>query len=392
MGVSRSMIAVLVAWAAASLAPGTVSEATAKAALGPSSKACEKGRGRNLVLISVPGAVVDCGFADTRGGSAQVVLTDGHGGWFIGGSFAGIGALPETHLAHLHHDGTVDKSWHATLPANKEWADGYPPVIGLARSGSTLYAAGPFGVEAVDAATGAQRWLTMANGRNGVLAVAANGHDVFIGGDFSKVGGQAQRWLAALDSQTGKPLLRWHVSLRGQAPMVLAVAVDGPRLYVGGNGITGIGRVKRPGLAAVEASGGRLTSWLPRTAPGLVQGAGVGDVETIVIADGHVFTAGHDGFGITNARTGRNENTKYAIAGVGYRFASYGATAYLAGNCRNSFTGIQGQPRNNLGSINLSNGRVTSWAPNVATYSCVGSIAATRDEVLVAGGFTKTLG
>jgi PQQ-like domain len=384
----RLGIAAVAAAAAVVMSASWASAVGSARGLGPPTKACEKGLVRNLALISVPDGVVDCGFPDPRGGSVERVLSDGRGGWFAGGSFTGIGAVSAPSLVHLHHDGSLDLSWHAALPADKRWASSFPPVRKLALVGSTLYAAGPFGVEAVDAASGTRRWLMRTNGRNGVLALAANRDAVFVGGDFHKVGGHSKSWLVALDAATGR-LRPWKVDLLGPLPMVDALALSGRRLYLGGDGITAVGGRTRPGLAAVNAATGAVLRWLPGTAQGLAPGSGVGDVETIVAADGQVFTAGHDGFGITNARTGKVESTAYKV--FGSSFASYGDIVYLGGDCRNGFIDLQAKPRNNLGSLDLSTGRVTAWAPNVASYTCVGSIAATSDEVLVAGGFSKTL-
>jgi hypothetical protein len=351
--------------------------------------ACNRVQPRQLALVSVPAGRVDCGFPDVRGGNVETVITDGRGGWFVGGSFDGVGKATVPNLLHLHRDGTLDTGWHTTLPADRTWHTGYPPVGSLTLVGRSLYAGGPFGVEAIDAATGKRRWLVRADGRDGVESVAATPNRVFVGGDFTRLSGTRHPWFATLDARTGA-VVRWPISIGGTFPAPSALAVAGTRLYLGGNGITTVDGRKRPGLAAVDLQTARVLPWVPGTAPGFVPGAGVGDVETIVVVSAHVFTAGHDGFGITNARTGRNENKRYGA--FGYRFADSGATAYLAGDCRNSFTEIQAQPRNNLASIDLKTGRVTAWAPDIATYTCVTALAATPSQVLVAGGFSKTLG
>lgn len=375
-----------IAWAVVAVGATQALSATQTERVTP---ACNHTKPRQLALVSVPAGRIDCTFADVRNGNVESVITDGRGGWFVGGSFDGIGTATVPNLAHLHPDGTLDTGWHTKLPADRTWDNGYPPVGSLTLVGPTLYAAGPFGVEAIVAATGRTRWLVRADGRDGVESLAATSKRVFIGGDFTKISARRQRSFAALDARTGT-VVRWPITIGGTFPGPNALAVAGTRLYLGGNGITTVDGRKRPGLAAIDLQTSHVLPWVPGTAPGLVPGAGVGDVETIVVADGHLFTAGHDGFGITNARTGANENRRYGASG--YRFAASGHVAYLAGGCRNSFTEIQAQPRNNLASIDLSTGRVTSWAPNLATYTCVSALAATPTRVLVAGGFSKTLG
>ena len=125
---------------------------------------------------------------------------------------------------------------------------GRPAVSLLARSGATLYAAGEFGVETLDAATGARRWLV-------------------------------------------------RIGHTPNAPGVLALVADDRAVYLGGNTIMSVDGERRPGFAAVDAHTGRLSPWKPGSAPGLNPGSGVGDVESILVAGGLVFSGGHDGFG-----------------------------------------------------------------------------------------------
>lgn len=345
------------------------------------------------MLISAQTGAVDRSFPDVDD-NVNVVLADGHGGWFAAGTFGCVGTVHVPGLVHLLGDGTLDRGWHAALPVDRQYPSGHPPAVTLALTGTTLVAGGSFGVEALAAATGARLWLAKGNGLNGVMSVAASTRAVYAGGDFTTIDGALRPSLAALDLRTGK-LLDWHAAtLRGysRTPMVDAVALSGLRLYIGGNDITSIGGSKRPGFAALDARSGRLTSWVPATAPGLVRGAGVGDVETILVAGGEVFSAGHDGFGVTSARTGALEAWASGIHGVGYRFGAFGTTAYIGGGGRNGFDSVSGQSRNNLAAIDLASGQLTGWAPDIDRYVGVSSIAATRDEVLVGGGSYKTNG
>src|ERR1051325_11935672 len=89
-------------------------------------------------------------------GSTNVILPDGHGGWFIGGSFHEIGGQPRANVAHLLADGSVS-AWNP---------DPDSAVFGLA----------------------------VANGR------------VYLGGAFATVDGRPRRNLAAVDSATGRAL------------------------------------------------------------------------------------------------------------------------------------------------------------------------------------------
>jgi trimeric autotransporter adhesin len=346
-----------------------------------SAVACETPQARNLVLISTRTAKVDRSFPDSDRGP-NVVLADGRGGWFVGGSFGCIGSVAVPGLVRLGSDGTLDRSWTAGLPADTQFANGYPTVFTLARAGGVLYAGGGFGVLALSAATGARLWLAPVKGKTGVISLAANTNAVFLAGDFHSVAGSPRSSLAALDPRNGR-VLSWRPAHICCGPSVDAVALVGTRLYIGGNGLSSVGGRTRPGLAALNARDGSVTRWQPNP---------VGDVETIVVAHGQAMTAGHDGFGVTDIGTGNLVSWMHGVGGIAYRFAASGDTAYLGGNCRNTFSAVDGKPRNNLASVNLATGHFTNWAPKVNKYTCVNSIAATANQVLVAGDFAETLG
>jgi PQQ-like domain len=341
-----------------------------------------------LVLTSAATGAIVRSYPDVSGVSA--IAADGRGGWFVSGAFTCDGRYRRPGLMRLDHAGSIDPSWHAELPK------GHPPVSLLVRSGPTLYAAGGFGVEALDAATGARRWVARVAGglAPGVGALAATSGAVYVGGGFKAIDQVLHPSLAALDPRTGK-LLAWNQPVLGSPdpiPIVDALWLVGPRLYLGGNTITTVDGQRRPGFAAVDTATGRVSDWVPGTAPGLVAGAGVGDVETILVAHGVVFSAGHDGFGIVSARTGAISPWLKRVHGEAVRFAAAGSTVYLGGNVRNSFSAVGAHARHNLAAIDLATGRVTPWAPDVNVYVVVAALAPSGNEVLVGGSFSKTLG
>ena len=367
----RALTVVLLSLLATSIADAPASAAT-----------CAKGEVRSLVLISARSAAVERDYPGIRG--ANIVVADGHGGWFVGGSISCFAGLRGASVIHLGRAGGLDRRWHV--------AHGQSVSV-LAVSGTTLYAGGAFGVEALDATSGTRRWITHVQGGAdpGVLALAAGPRGVYLGGGFKAVAGRRIGSLAALDPRTGA-LLGWRApALRGYGAIVVgALALDGTRLFVGGNTIASVGGQKRPGFAELDAQTGALRPWLPATAPGFNPGSGVGDVETIVVADGLVFSAGHDGFGITDERTGAIAPLQHTVRG-GSRFTSSGSTVYVSGDGRNTLN-IAGKTRDNLAAVDLSTGRVTPWAPHIDTEVSVGSIAASPTRVLVAGSFSKSLG
>jgi hypothetical protein len=121
-------------------------------------------------------------------GAVLASVSDGRGGWFVGGSFTRLGGLREVALAHILASVVVDPSWRARISS----ASGRPvAVYALARAGSRL----------------------------------------FVGGPFARVGGLHRPGLGAVDSGSGQVLAGWVPRpLVWQDVSVLAVA--GPRLLV----------------------------------------------------------------------------------------------------------------------------------------------------------------
>ena len=87
---------------------------------------------RRGLAAELTGAVDDTSLAEAP---VEAVVDDGHGGWYVGGSFAFV---DETHcpgLTHVTGRGQVDPKFCPKV-------DG--PVHELARTGNTLYVAGDF--------------------------------------------------------------------------------------------------------------------------------------------------------------------------------------------------------------------------------------------------------
>ena len=327
---------------------------------------------RYLVLISSRTGAVDRGFGDVNG-NVNTVIADGRGGWFVSGGFTSVGNVIRSNIAHLHADGSLDRSWRGALGR-----DGIPPVEALALRGDKLFVGNAASVVALDARTGAQLWTAPVRHKPtqalGVLALAAGGGRVYVAGSFDRVAGAPRQSLAALDQANGH-LLSWHgPRLRnGSDPTALsyvdALALIGKRLYIGG--------VFDHELRGLRTSDG-IQVWVPR--------ADVGDVETIVVDGGIVFTAGLDGSAATNIRT--REPSRW-LRGTTWRSqAASGRLVYFGGDLRTHMN----HSRNNLAAFDLTTHRFTRWSPYLARFAGVEAIAATASRVLVAGGFSKCIG
>jgi hypothetical protein len=107
-------------------------------------------------------------FAEVAGGDVRAVVSDGAGGWYIGGTFTDVGGQPHRGLAHIDANRNVDPAFNAGITAT----DGLPSVESLALSSS-----------APDAGT------------------------LYVGGRFDRIGtgdGQPHLNIAALDGATGE--------------------------------------------------------------------------------------------------------------------------------------------------------------------------------------------
>ena len=92
------------------------------------------------------------------------------------------------------------------------------------------------------------------------MALSSDGSRLFVGGTFTRVGGQARYRLAAVDPSTGAVDANWKAN--ADRP-VLALAVWGTKLYLGGD-FTAVAGQPRGQLAAVDAVTGALDPlWAP---------------------------------------------------------------------------------------------------------------------------------
>ena len=163
-----------------------------------------------------------------------VTISDGSGGWYVGGNFQKIGNPTQTlpYLAHVNSDGSVDGNFLANL-------DG--PVRALQYLNDKLYVGGEFAVAnseshqsfaILDPTTGAVDSTVapdITSGSVKTIAVDANG-EIYVGGDFSVSGGATQH-LATFTCGNPCTFSNWNPPLNGT---VNVIALDGFDVFVGG--------------------------------------------------------------------------------------------------------------------------------------------------------------
>src|SRR5262249_45983869 len=139
-------------------------------------------------------------------GGVYAQVSDGSGGWYIGGHFSSVRGILRNNLAHIDASGNV-LAWNPNAVLNLPAS-----VKALALSGSTVYAGGNFeqingvtrdGLAAIDAATGALlSWNPSTSTGTDVDALLIAGNTLFVGGSFSALGGFTRTNLASFDLTT----------------------------------------------------------------------------------------------------------------------------------------------------------------------------------------------
>ena len=278
---------------------------------------------------------------------------DGQGGWFIGGDFNAVGGVPRSSLAHILADGSLS-DWAPTQDAHG--------IAALAVSGRTIYVAGDFStiggqsrrrIAALDALTGdATPWdpdpsgsiRSYGAGGPQVNALIVRGDTVYAAGNFTMVGGKARNCLAALDAMTGLAL-DWNP---GANDIVNAFTLGTATLHVGGY-FTQLGGQARSLVGAVDLTTGSATAWNP----------GVAGPSDVYISNPYVSA-----------------------------LAVSGSTVYVGGR----FSEVGGQLRSALAAIDAETGTVGAWNPNPVyhhsyPYPYVWALAVQGDTVYVGGSF-----
>ncbi|MEQ3778315.1 MAG: hypothetical protein ABNH27_14500 [Alcanivorax sp.] len=166
-------------------------------------------------------------------GAVHAVISDGRGGWYIGGDFTRAGDYARMRLAHIAPSGRVT-----------DWNPGAnDTVLALALHGDTIYAGGDFTsagngtagiarnkLAAFDASGELLAWNPYANGP--VKAIAVSDDAVFVGGEFTQIGGGSaaveRAYAAKIDF--GGALLSW-ASVPGR---VNALAIHDDNVFIGG--------------------------------------------------------------------------------------------------------------------------------------------------------------
>ncbi len=309
------------------------------------------------------------------------------GSVYVGGGFSDIGIRLRNYLASFD---TSTKAITSTWDPN---ANGV--VRALALSGTSLYVGGDFTqlnspvvarnyIALVNATTGVvdATWNPNANGF--VRAVLVDGTTLYVGGDFTTIGGSSRNRVASVNAASTGAVLSWDPNADGSVYTFSSLTGS---VYVGG-GFSDIGIRTRNRLASFNTSTKAITSTWNPNANGIVRALALSGTSLYVGGD---FTqlnspvVARNYIALVNATTGVvdatwNPNANNAV----YALSITGTTLYTGG----IFNNIGGQARDRIAALNSTGtGTATTWNANTAT-SGVYTLTSSASSIYAGGAFT----
>ncbi len=213
------------------------------------------------------------------------------------------------------------------------------------------------------------------------------GDTLYVGGEFTQVGGQPRNYVAALDATTAE-ILPWDPNADWP---VNALARSGDSIYVGGS-FQRIGGQWRPCLAAVDALTGAVSAWDPQVVPGIV--------DALLVSGNKLYVGGgfeqiggqaRNSIAALDVETGSALPWYPGMSGWGapsrvYALALLDSALIVGGR----FGTIGGQSRICLAAVDTATGLATDWDPGLD--GLVWTLAAEGSTLHVGGGFTRAGG
>jgi len=282
----------------------------------------------------------------------------------IGGSFTSAGGRARQNIAAINADGTIDTTF-------KPAVDGTVYALAASADGTRIYVGGTFAnaggaphanLAALNATTGAPiaGWQADTTGDTpDVRSLAIHGNDLYVGGRFGGIDGTTRRKLVKLDATTGNVVTQFRPAPNGSLKEVV-VSSDGTKVYAGGvfDIIGGQSRLNR--VAELDAVTGAATSFNPAI--------GGGAVATVEISpDGSRFffsTENNWVYAYDPAVSAQPVWQRKMSGDTQAMAASDSGELYIGGHFSQDIA--TKAKRTYFASISISDGSLTSWAPNAS--------------------------
>jgi|GEM_PF-2620034 len=390
--------------------------------------------GQGIVLDNT-GALIP-GFPKIAGGKILAAVSDGNGGWFIGGTFKYVNGQPRNKLAHIYGNGSLDpvltigvgtyfeetiyclaydgyylyagtnysisgRQYIAKInPVSNSIDAGFIPVLNervnnMLIDGSDIYIAGYFTsvngqarerIAKLNRFTGVLDPLFISNHNGTIYSMEYDSGRLYIAGSFTNAGGKARNNIAKLDAITGIADPVFNPAPNGQ---VNSISTNGTMIYIGGNFVTVAGS-QRKYIAAINADSGNINQAFNPSSGNTVNAVCVEG--TKLYAGGSFLNIGGQlrnyaakldcVTGAVDSAYDPNPNNPVTL------IKTDGNSHMMSGD----FTGIGGYVRNNIVKLDAS-GMVIDSAFNPDTDGAVRKIVPDYEgNVFISGGFKKVGG
>jgi hypothetical protein len=228
------------------------------------------------------------------GAGPSAMATNGSTIYIYSRWLTAIGGEPVTGLGAIDVATGQPTGWAPAAAANIYALAATPQTVYVVGNFQAIGGQARTNIAALDATTGAvTAWNPGSTRFSAIFSVAVSGSTVYAGGNFTEIGGQTRDGIAALDAGTGEATAWNPVAKQASTSTPLdvqAIVPDGPNVYVGGQ-FTGIGGAGRANIAELSATTGKATTWNP----GAKQTTGYsseGEVHSIAVGSDAIYAAG----------------------------------------------------------------------------------------------------
>lgn len=345
-------------------------------------------------------------------GQVYTSISDGAGGFYIGGSFTTVNGVSRAGVARINSDGTLNTAFNPGASGT---------VRALYLNGTTLYIGGSFATFGGQALNKIASYDTATNTvittwNPNIVGTQVNTIDLdsvnnilYIGGIFTTVNGNARTNLFSISTSSSTPET-WAPNPNAE---VKSLVVDSTNslVYLGGN-FTTINSIGKNYLAAIPTSSNSATSWTPNpnfyvnsillNGSNIIAGGSFTQINSVAKSylaeipvasnsatawnpnpDSSVvslnkpgtklYVGGNFNFIFTELRKGIaeidfavNQNALTSFTGAAdaniITVSQSGSLIFAGSSSQGSAGGVV---RNNLGSVNNSDGLATNWKPVV---------------------------
>ncbi|WP_294670493.1 T9SS type A sorting domain-containing protein [uncultured Fluviicola sp.] len=341
----------------------------------------------NGSLVNLQTGMPNYEFANPNS-NVMCAVSDGNGGFFIGGNFTQVGDSLRKFVAHIDATGSVT-SWDAHMEGN-------PPSIvrSMTLVGDSLFIGGSFGQIAGEtrycfaalSASDASLYNWAPGFSGSIYSIVAKNNGLYVGGTFTHfTGSNTYNNLVRFDLPSGTASI-WQPDITGY---VTDIEIIDSTVYISGPIFTVNGQ-SRSGFASIYEM---------RDSFGTIVGDSLSDVEIstdgniydLLIKGDSLFIVGQfnqvdsqprNSFAVANRHDGSLYPWSADVSGDVERISLKDSIIYFGGN----FSHIDGIERQGLAAYNLESDQLTDWNPSILSGT-IRSIEIAGSTVYIGGSF-----